>query len=181
MTLFIAHCSLSAIFVAGLLIVLSSSLPAQNKRPMELEDLFRIKRVSDPQLSPDGKWVGTWEGTSVMVRPLDGGTPKLICPICGTAGSEDRGVTPPMVSWSPDQKFVYLHFPIPSRQTFAFALKPGQIVPPLPASGIRPKDAGGVAGARLVPQQRASVGSNPSIYVFPRVSTQRNIYRVSVP
>ena len=41
----------------SLLIALCSVLFAQNKRPMELEDLFRIKRVSDPQLSPDGKWV----------------------------------------------------------------------------------------------------------------------------
>ncbi len=32
-------------------------LHAQTKRPIELEDMFRIKRVSDPQLSPDGKWV----------------------------------------------------------------------------------------------------------------------------
>lgn len=30
---------------------------AQPQRPIELEDLFRIKRVSDPQLSPDGEWI----------------------------------------------------------------------------------------------------------------------------
>src|SRR4051812_1333576 len=27
------------------------------KRPMEIDDLFKFKRVSDPQISPDGKWV----------------------------------------------------------------------------------------------------------------------------
>src|ERR1051326_1981618 len=37
--------------------VQASTLNAQSKRPMELEDLFRVKRVADPQLSPDGKWV----------------------------------------------------------------------------------------------------------------------------
>jgi dipeptidyl aminopeptidase/acylaminoacyl peptidase len=26
-------------------------------RSLELEDLFRMKRVSDPQVSPDGKWI----------------------------------------------------------------------------------------------------------------------------
>lgn len=31
-------------------------LTAQPQRPMALDDLFRIKRVSDPQLSPDGRW-----------------------------------------------------------------------------------------------------------------------------
>lgn len=38
---------------------LASYLPllGQTQRPMDLEDIFRIKRVSDPQLSPDGQWV----------------------------------------------------------------------------------------------------------------------------
>jgi len=39
-------------------IMTAAILPAvytQNKRAMEIEDLFRIRRVSDPQLSPDGK------------------------------------------------------------------------------------------------------------------------------
>ena len=30
---------------------------AANRRPLELEDLFRILRLSDPQISPDGKWI----------------------------------------------------------------------------------------------------------------------------
>jgi dipeptidyl aminopeptidase/acylaminoacyl peptidase len=38
-------------------IALSSSILAQAKRQLEIEDLFRIRRVSEPQLSPDGKWV----------------------------------------------------------------------------------------------------------------------------
>jgi len=39
-------------------LVLSLSLPSsQAARPMELEDMFRTKRVSDPQVSPDGKWI----------------------------------------------------------------------------------------------------------------------------
>ncbi len=33
------------------------TLNAQQKRSLEIEDLFRIKRVTDPQLSPDGKWI----------------------------------------------------------------------------------------------------------------------------
>ncbi len=32
-------------------------LPAQQKRPMVIDDLFRFKRVADPQISPDGQWV----------------------------------------------------------------------------------------------------------------------------
>lgn len=30
---------------------------AQERRPMKVDDLFRFQRVSDPQISPDGKWV----------------------------------------------------------------------------------------------------------------------------
>ncbi|MBM4165307.1 MAG: S9 family peptidase [Ignavibacteria bacterium] len=39
------------------LFALCSPLHAQTKRAMEIEDLFRAKRVSDPQISPDGKWI----------------------------------------------------------------------------------------------------------------------------
>src|ERR1051325_9617087 len=30
---------------------------AGEPRPMQIEDLFRAKRLSDPQVSPDGRWV----------------------------------------------------------------------------------------------------------------------------
>src|SRR5262249_41764438 len=33
------------------------------KRPMQVDDLFKFKRVSDPQVSPDGKWVVYTVGT----------------------------------------------------------------------------------------------------------------------
>ncbi|HZT81748.1 MAG TPA: hypothetical protein VFA26_16095, partial [Gemmataceae bacterium] len=36
---------------------------AEGKRPMTVDDLFKFKRVSDPQISPDGKWVAYVVGT----------------------------------------------------------------------------------------------------------------------
>jgi dipeptidyl aminopeptidase/acylaminoacyl peptidase len=39
------------------LITLSSSLAAQSKHPFTFEDMMKLKRVGDPQVSPDGKWV----------------------------------------------------------------------------------------------------------------------------
>src|SRR5579871_6084371 len=38
---------------------LSFALPltAQAKRPFTFEDMMKLKRVADPQVSPDGKWV----------------------------------------------------------------------------------------------------------------------------
>ena len=46
--------------IAGLLCLLLLAAPAAaqaKKRPMQLDDLFKFKRVSDPQVSPDGRWV----------------------------------------------------------------------------------------------------------------------------
>ncbi len=48
-----------ACFTAGAVAFLISlgSLSGQTTRPIELEDLFRLKRVGDPQIAPDGKHV----------------------------------------------------------------------------------------------------------------------------
>src|SRR5579862_9169880 len=41
------------------LLILGFTLPviAQAKHPFTFEDMMRLKRVGDPQVSPDGKWV----------------------------------------------------------------------------------------------------------------------------
>jgi hypothetical protein len=124
-------------------------------------------------VSPDGKWLAAWVGRSVVAYPAGGGPPTLICSTCANRG--------PVVSWSRDGKFVYFH-EAQTRETYAVPLRPGQILPPLPASGIpSPAAAAGLPGARLIPQQRAFGGANPSVYAFVRVTTHRNIYRIPVP
>ena len=47
---------LTLLFTGWLLLVPATAW-AQAKRPMKIDDLFRFKRVSDPQISPDGRWV----------------------------------------------------------------------------------------------------------------------------
>jgi dipeptidyl aminopeptidase/acylaminoacyl peptidase len=44
---------------AVLFLAVCLALPvfAQSKRPFTLEDMMALKRVADPQVSPDGKWV----------------------------------------------------------------------------------------------------------------------------
>ena len=133
-------------------------------------------------ISPDGNWLAIWTKSSVLLQPVNGGTPTIICESCGTAGEENRGATPPLVSWSPDQKYVYLHYPEPTRQTVAFALQPGKALPNIPGSGFGSVEkATALPGARLIPQARAFGGANPGIYAFPRITAQRNIYRVRIP
>ena len=134
-------------------------------------------------VSPDGKWVAipgsadkmAWPA---MVYPVGGSSPMLLCVPCA-GGSDVERVGPPGVSWSPDGKFLYLKF---RESIYAIPLRPGQMLPPLPASGFRSEeDVAALPGARLIPQQGAFPGPDPSIYAFTKVATHRNIYRVPVP
>jgi dipeptidyl aminopeptidase/acylaminoacyl peptidase len=43
--------------ILALLLVPLSTFAGEKMRPMKVDDLFRFDRVSDPQISPDGKWV----------------------------------------------------------------------------------------------------------------------------
>lgn len=131
-------------------------------------------------ISPDGKWLAAWVGSDVRVYPTEGGTPMLVCAHCGTAGEENRGVTPPLVRWSRDGMFLYLHS-TRTRLTYAVPLRAGQILPRLPF-GFRLADVEkAVPGARAIPQQRAFMSADPSVYAYPRVVTHRNIYRIPIP
>ena len=93
--------------LCSLLFVLSSMLIAQSKRPMELEDLFRVKRVTDPQLSPDGKSVayvvtvvdkaGNKTNSDIWIISSKGGEPRQLT----NAPRHDRHPR-----WSPDGKSI---------------------------------------------------------------------------
>ncbi len=96
--------------LAVLLFSLSASLfpaTAQTKRAMEIEDLFRAKRVADPQVSPDGKTV------AFVVTEVDKAANKSNSDIwlIPTAGGEARRLTnSPKADrhprWSPDGKWI---------------------------------------------------------------------------
>jgi eukaryotic-like serine/threonine-protein kinase len=129
-------------------------------------------------ISPDGKWVSGWIGNDIAIYPLDGGTPIITCPGCGTAGDENRGVTPPAVSWSSDGRYQYV-FWRSTRETYVVPLKPGELAPGVPAGPTWP-DAVKELGARALPEARAYVSGDPATYAFLRVSSHRNIFRISV-
>jgi Tol biopolymer transport system component/predicted Ser/Thr protein kinase len=138
----------------------------------------------EPSVSSDGKWVAVVGGIekawgAVVVYRLSGGSPTLICGACAPAPNFERGFSAQYVHWSPDGKFLYLNF---QGSVYAIPLRPGQALPPLPASGFQTKqELAALPGARLLPEPEAIPGPNPSIYAFPRFATQRNIYRVPVP
>ena len=77
------------------------------KRPMKIDDLFAFQRVSDPQISPDGKAVvyvvaevdlpGNKTTSSLWLAPSDGkGEPKRLTTAAGKKDAHPR--------WSPDGK-----------------------------------------------------------------------------
>jgi WD40 repeat protein len=134
-------------------------------------------------ISPDGKAVAVWVGSDVYLEAYDGSAQTLICKGCATAGEENRGVTPALLSWSVDQKFLYMHVP-GARRTYAVPLRSGQVAPALPADGLvglSTKYVEEFPGAEAFPEPRAVGGPDPSIYAYPRVTTHRNIYRIPVP
>jgi dipeptidyl aminopeptidase/acylaminoacyl peptidase len=98
----------SALFCTVLLLLAAPGVVfAEGKRPMKLDDMFRFKRVSDPQISPDGKLVVYVVGTvdqeankipsSLWLASTDGkGEPRQLTNAPGKKDKHPR--------WSPDGK-----------------------------------------------------------------------------
>jgi dipeptidyl aminopeptidase/acylaminoacyl peptidase len=83
--------------------MLSAATLAQAKRPITFEDLMKAQRISDPQVSPDGRWV------AYVQKTVDFGANKISGHIwlVSTDGGEPRQLTRGEGSdmrprWSPD-------------------------------------------------------------------------------
>jgi dipeptidyl aminopeptidase/acylaminoacyl peptidase len=87
-----------------LLLVSAASIFAQ-KRPFDVNALLELKRIGDPQISPDGKWLAfavqsidagaNKRPQQIWVMPMTGGSPRQIT-TDGEANHRPR--------WSPDSK-----------------------------------------------------------------------------
>lgn len=94
-----------------LIVVTSLVLPvlAQSKRPFTFEDMMALKRVAEPMVSPDGKWV-LFSATDVS---LEANTKTPHVWVVPTAGGEARqiisGQDADRPRWAPDGKrFLFL-------------------------------------------------------------------------
>jgi Tol biopolymer transport system component len=133
-------------------------------------------------VSPDGTWAATWDKdeSAVAFYNADTGARRVLCMHCATAGEENRGVTPPLVSWSRDGRYMYLHTAV-TRETYVLPLSAGGAIPALPDAPFTSMESAAKAlGARAIRDQRAFPSSNPAVYAFPRSATHRNIYRIPV-
>mgnify|MGYP001557104894 FL=1 len=76
-------------------------------RPLQIDDMFKIKRVGAPQVSPDGEWVAYTVSTSSL-EPGESGTRIWMVP---TGGGDPMPMTAEGYSasnpdWSPDGKYL---------------------------------------------------------------------------
>jgi Tol biopolymer transport system component len=100
------YLKLFALFIISILIFNNESI-SQNKRPLEIEDMFRIKRVTDPQLSPDGRWIAY---VITEVNKTENKSNIDLYLISSTGGEPKRLTTNPSSDanprWSPDSKTI---------------------------------------------------------------------------
>jgi dipeptidyl aminopeptidase/acylaminoacyl peptidase len=93
--------------LALMLVLISGGSVAQAKRPITFEDLVKIQRISEPQLSPDGKWIAYVQGAvnleanktlrHIWLMPAEGGEPRQLT---RGEGSDTRP------RWSPDGRSI---------------------------------------------------------------------------
>ncbi|MFZ0914395.1 MAG: S9 family peptidase [Candidatus Korobacteraceae bacterium] len=86
---------------------------AQSKHPFTFEDMMQLKRISEPVVSPDGKWVGfsavdvnldeNTRKPHLWIVPVSGGEARRLSPV--TAAGEDR------IRFSPNGKRVMFESP----------------------------------------------------------------------
>ena len=91
------------------LFFLAVQLPAQDLHPLRVDDLFALKNVGDPQVSPEGKWVADTvsamdakedgSDTDIYMAPFSGGTALRL------TGGKKAETSP---CWSPDGRYLAL-------------------------------------------------------------------------
>src|SRR5271155_3953608 len=93
-------------FLLAFVALIAFTLPAlaQARHPFTFEDMMKLKRVGDPQVSPDGKWVIF----SVVDVSLEANTKTPHIWIVPTAGGEEREIIVDQDAdrprWAPDGK-----------------------------------------------------------------------------
>jgi dipeptidyl aminopeptidase/acylaminoacyl peptidase len=90
--------------LCALIVSLFAPLLAQTKRPFTFEDMMKLKRVGEPEASPDGRWVIF----SVLDVDLDANTEIPHIWTVPTAGGRERKIIASQDAdrprWSPDGK-----------------------------------------------------------------------------
>jgi hypothetical protein len=128
-------------------------------------------------MSPDRQWittVGTIDGLGggTFAVPLTGGAPRRICGGCP-------------VSWALDGKALYFFVRKSSLtdpgQTRVVPLRPGEMLPAMPPSGVRALDEPGLfPGSYLIDAYGVSPGPDASVYAYVKTTMTRNVFRIDL-
>ena len=128
-------------------------------------------------VSPDGEWVSSYGlNSGHMVLYSTSGKPPL--PIFASSQSS-------RVRWSRDGSRAYLS--IQNGQASAFALgrtyalpvARGSVLPTVPRAGFRTEaEIAAVPGVEVFEHADIAFGPSPAVYVYSRVMTTQNLYRI---
>jgi serine/threonine protein kinase len=138
------------------------------RRKMIPDRILDIKAVS-----PDGRWI-------VIASPNsdEEQTAVIKAFAVGRSASVKLCVTHCELSWDAAGKFVYLFFPSKHEGSYELPVMHDVGLPKIPSAGIA--GIGDVANAKTIPWNVESA-LNPSVYVYTRETTRRNLYRIQLP
>ncbi len=152
------------------------------------------KAIPDPvarliSVSPDDRWIvatiasGNSGGSQIVSGyPMRGGLPRVLCRVCAVGSFE---IDPPIVSWSLDQKSMYISLTHTGAndkpKTIVIPLNPGNAFPTSWSELVTDTKLPRMPGVRVLDLPSVFPGPNASNYAFWRFSTQRNLYRISLP
>jgi len=95
--------SVAALSISGI----GRTVAAQSRRPLEPADIFELKTVGDPRLSPDGAWVA-YTVSSLDKKEDNSDTDIYMAPAAGGAPIKLTSSKKPETSprWSPDGRYL---------------------------------------------------------------------------
>lgn len=129
-------------------------------------------------VSPDGEWISSVGRGSGSETSLYSTRRDMAQPFFPSSQSA-------RLRWSPDGKWAYMSIQYGQAagfgvgRTYLLPLAPGTVLPKIPPGGFRTEaDVAAVPGVRVLPHGDVALGSSPSVYVYSRVTTTRNLYRI---
>jgi eukaryotic-like serine/threonine-protein kinase len=141
-------------------------------------------------VSTDGEWAAValpqasrTDGITVKLFPTRGGSPLVVCDACIPAFGPSQQQAP-MFNWSVDGKYLYIslqYFGRHSRKSLVLPWRPGRSIEKLWPRGFTEKDFAALPGVEIIPEQNVFPGPEPSKYLFWKLTTQSNLYRIPVP
>ena len=145
-------------------------------------------------ISPDGEWLivgappATGEGMQEVAISTRGLPRRMICSYCTLGAGPARELAPP-ISWTRDGRTLLVSLQFASQEywmgpspSLAVPVRPGAMLPDLPAGGIESvDDYRRLTDARIIPQKNVLPGATSDQLFTYQPTTLRNLYRLRLP